>query len=202
MLFAFINDVFEYLNNKFEGEIPNLLYFFIGLCGGIIIFFISLSIFYLIQKVEAKRINKVKDKNISKDLIIQDEYIGIIKSSIDIYNNTYKNQQIKEKFIGFGKIFYSMLENIAMLYYPKSDDPIFEISLEQLVDFLQYAVYRIEYLTDNIISNHFSIIEKIVRKDIKDIKLKFVFEMLQKKLSESDSKISNPEKSNSFIKKM
>ena len=109
-----------------------MIYFAIGIVLGIVVFFIALLIVYLITK---RKYDKEEKREV-KEIKVIEEYKAIIESKIDVYNNVYQNADLKAKLFGIGKIILNMMEEIATLYYPESEDPVFEISIDQLVDFL------------------------------------------------------------------
>ena len=91
---------------------------------------------------------------------------------------------------GIGKILLNMTESIASIYYPDSNDPIFEISIDQLVDFLSYFTDRVNGVIDNLLNNEFRLINKFSKTSIKDKKISFVIEMLEKSKEEKEEKQS------------
>lgn len=188
MFYTIISDFLKYLNNNFNGQIPNLIYFFSGLIGGIILFLITLLIVFIISKINSKRkttITKIEEN---------EEYKNIILANKDIYISIYKDAPLTEKLQGFGKIALSMLESISSLYYPNSNDSVFEISIEQLVDFLSYFSLRLNYLVDKILQEKLPTIDFFTSYSIKDKKISFVVDLLEKSknntvaINESDKK--------------
>lgn len=175
-MLSIISDFKDYINNNFEGQIPNLIYFAFGIIIGIIFFLLAFLIVYLISK------NKRKDKEINV-FPINENYKKIIDNKKFIFENRYANEEIIKKLQGFSIIIKEMCEEIGLLYYPESNDPIFEVSLDQLVDVLQYCINRVEYITDKILVGKLGFAEIFTKKPLKDIKLKFIFE-----------KIANPKK--------
>ncbi len=186
MILSIFSDLMDYLNNKFSGHALNLIYFAIG-CGiGIFVFFLAIFIIFLLSKPK----QKIKEKIIQKNITIHDEYKNVILANIDVYQNIYQNAEIKNKVEGLGKIILNMMESIAALYYPSSSDPMFEISLEQLVDFLSYSVSRINYILDKLLQERLQIVDVLTNHSLKDKKISFVFEMLDKnkKVEDTQSK--------------
>ena len=195
MAYSFINDFFEYLNNNFNGQIPNLIFFAIGLGIGIVLFLLTFLIVYIISKTK----NKEK-KN--KEIIVNAEYKSVILASKDIYLSSYKNAPLMEKLQGIGKISLNMLEDISALYYPESNDSMFEISIDQLVEFLSYFSARINYIIDKLLEGKLQIADAFTNYTIKEKKLSFVIDLIEKN---KDKKfIEQPEKQKkglfSFIK--
>ena len=86
-MLSIINDFKEYINNNFEGHIPNLIYFAFGIVIGIIFFLIMFLIVFLISR------KKNKNKTI-KPLPINENYKNIIQYKIDIFSSYYANEDI------------------------------------------------------------------------------------------------------------
>ena len=195
-MLSIINDFLEFLNNKFEGEVPNLLFFAIGIGVGIILFLLFLIIFVIIYKVK----NKAKKLNEKHEVVVKKEYKDIINNHVNEYNELYLNASFKDKFIGTGKIILSMMEKISTLYYPDSEDPMFEISIDQLIDFLSYLTYRINFTVDGILEGKLAFIEKVTKKDIKNMKLSIAFELIDKGKKLINLNKDKPNKDNFFNK--
>ena len=180
---SIINDIINFLNDRFNDNIPNIIFFIIGMFIGIVIFIIVILIISLIYKLK----NKYYKKKI-KPLKIDLNYKNIIKDNKLIYINKYKNLQIKEKLTGIGNIMLNMMEDISSLYYPNSKDPIFELSIDQLVDFLSYFSIRLEDFIDNLLDNRLHFVNVITKYSIKDKKLSFVIELINKNNKENATK--------------
>lgn len=166
--------ILEDLANKFNGQIPNLIYFGVGILLGIILFFITFLIVYLVSK------SKPKNEDSINEVVIIPEYKVIIDSNKDIFERIYKEAAIGEKFKGIVDLTTSMMQEIAGLYYPDSDDPMFEVSIERLVDFLSYFRYRMELIIDDLFVDKLSFVEAIGKFKIKDAKLSKIMEILNK----------------------
>ena len=174
--------IYEDLSNKFNGQIPNLIYFAIGIGLGIILFFITFLVVFLISKSKPKHTEKIDE------VTIKPEYKTIIQTKIDGFENVYKDKQISEKLTGIYNMTFSMMQEIAALYYPKSDDPVFEVSIERLVDFLSYFMQRIDLIIDDLFVDKLSIVESLGKFKIKDAKLSKVMELLNKNKTEEPIK--------------
>lgn len=173
--FNIIVKFYEYLNDKFTGQIPNLIFFAIGIIIGIFLFLIFSFVIYLIYKLKSKQ-----DKKKIEPLPVNDEYKNIIDANKDIYKSVYLNASLNEKINGIGKIMLNLMESISLLYYPNSKDSMFEISIEQLVDFLKYFSIRLEDFIDNLLDNRLHIVNVVTKYSIKDKKLSFVIELINK----------------------
>lgn len=74
-----------------------------------------------------------------------------------------------------------MLEEISSLYYPESDDPMFEVSIERFIDLIDYSISRINLIIDDMVVDKLRFVEIISKKDIKEIKLSTIFELVNRK---------------------
>ena len=172
-----IQDFFNFLNEYFKGQIPNLIYFLIGLLIGIILFVLTLLLALIISKIK----HKISNNKQRKQLSINNEYKQIISIHKDSYINYYKDLDLKEKLKGILKTLLTMMEDISSLYYKDSNNPMFEVSIEQLVDFLSYFVKRIELIIDNLLQGKLKIINKLTNENIKNIKISKAFELIENK---------------------
>ena len=184
MTLSIFKDFINFLNDKFQGEVPNIIFFLIGIVLGIIFFFLLSLIIVFIYKISSKRKQKV-----IQPLEINIEYKAVVQANKDVYINVYKDASINEKFAGIGKIMLNMMESISSIYYPNSKDPMFELSIDQLVDFLSYFTDKLNKFIDNLLENRLSLVTKFTKFSIKDKKISFVFELIDK------SKEEKPEKS-------
>lgn len=168
-------NILDKLSDKFLGEIPNFIFFAIGLVAGILLFLILIFIAYMISKHY-----KGKSKK-NKEIIIKDEYKGIINVKYDIFQNKLADKDLKEKSNGLLHLLFEMLTEIATLYYPHSSNPILEVSAERVVEFLDYLVYRVDLITDVLINKKGKAVQfittKFTKSEIKDIKLSKVIKM-------------------------
>ena len=98
-----------------------------------------------------------------------------IESAENSFDSKYSKLSINEKLKAIGDISINMIEDIAKLYYPNSDDPMFEVSIEQLVYFLSYMSKRINFVIDSLLENELKIVDVFSKYQIKDKKLSFVF---------------------------
>lgn len=176
MVMSIFSDFWEYLNEKFQGQVPNLIFFAIGLAIGILIFLICLLIIVLLSKPKKKIIEKLEHQ----EIVINPEYEGVIQANKDTFINIYKEAPLKEKIVGIGQIMMNLLEGISSLYNPDSKDPIFEVSIERLVEFISYAVARLNYIIDTLLEERFHIVDVLTNHSLKNKKLAFIFEMLDK----------------------
>ena len=179
-----ILSVNEYLENRFEGSLLNLMYFLIGLSIGIVIFLIVSLVIYFVYRARQK-------KNITKDEVVletDEHYKNIIQSNKELYLNVYKDKSMKEKINGIGSILYDMANDISSLYYLESKDPIFEVSIEKLVEFFNYLAFKVDYVVDDLLENKLHFIDVVTNYKTKDIKLTKVLELAKSKQPKEEDK--------------
>ena len=87
-----------------------------------------------------------------------------------------------------------MMEEISSLYYPDSEDPMFEISINQLVDFLSYMTFRINFLIDELLNGKLSFIDSFTKHNSKNIKLSVVLDLADKGKKLMNIKKDKPKK--------
>ena len=155
----------EDLSNKFNGQIPNLIYFAIGIGLGIILFLITSLIVFIISK------SKVSIEKQIADVKIREEYKAVIQAKKDEFTMIYKNSNVSDNVSGILRILVSMLEEISTIYYPESEDSMFEVSIERLVDLIDYLIQRINLIVDEMIIDRLHIVEVVSILDIKNTKL-------------------------------
>ena len=113
MILSIFSDFLNYLNDKFSGSIPNLIFFAIGLGIGIILFLLIILIIALLSRPK----KKIKQKIIEKNIVIKDEYKGVVQSNKDVFIHVYKSLPIKEKMTGMGKIILDMMTNGSLYVF-------------------------------------------------------------------------------------
>ena len=175
MNFSFINDIINFFKDNYSDQILNLIIFFIGLFIGILLFLLTFLIVFLISKNKNLLLEK------QEALPINYEYKEIINEKINYYKNEFINAELKDKAIGVIHIGLDMLESISKLYYPNSKDPIFELSIEQLVDLLEYLVKRLDFSINRVLEEKIPFINENSKNKIKEKKLSAVFEIINKK---------------------
>ena len=184
-MLSIFNDFYNYLNDRFQGQIPNLIYFAIGCAIGLIIFILLFLIIYIISKSKSRIKKLINNKN----AIVDSSYKEVISKNVSIYKDIYANKPIKERVSGLGQITLNMLDSISSIYYPNSNDSIFEISTEQLVDFLSFFVYRVNGIIDHLLEERLSVVNVLTKRSLKDKRISSIFEMIEKnKIEEGKEK--------------
>jgi len=176
-------DFGQFLLNELEKAIPNIVYFAIGIIIGFILF---IAVFFILTSFGKKKVFEKERVIVPNDL----RYKVIIKEKAKIFMNEYANLPIKERAGGMWKIIISMMEEISKLYYPNSQEPLFEVSLDQLVDFLDYFVKRIDYSIEKILTNNLKIIDANTKLALKEMKISAAIELLNRKKENPKEDIS------------
>ena len=83
--------IIDKISNKFDGQIPNLIFFAIGILLGIILFLIT---FLIVSFISKSKVNNEEELIESKT---NEEYKTIIETKKDQFTSLYKNSSIKEK---------------------------------------------------------------------------------------------------------
>ena len=145
--------------------INKLLYFIGGICIGILV----VLLIYLIITIIS---NKLKN-NKTKKIIIETHNIdltNIIDSYKLKYINEYSNKVLKERVSSLKVISTSLIKDIAVSYYPESKNPTLEISLEQLLNFSNHLVDKIDQTVSDIIDSSFFKVVWVSYASIQNIK--------------------------------
>lgn len=125
---------------KFEINFATLIAFIIGIISGFIVFFLFYFIGCLVS-IQKKR-NKLNKqlKNISKD-----EITDLIKK----YQNEFlkiKKEKKEIVFADYSSSIINLIKDIASKFYPKSKNPICELSINELIMLDQYIIKKIDAL--------------------------------------------------------
>lgn len=127
-----LNDTIQDIVEPISQQVPRFLInnliivalFLLGILAGIIIM-------RIIYKIATKKEHKVIDAKVEVDEAkIYDE---IILTALADYDKEYATKELNDKFEGYKNAFVFMLNNISKTYYPESDYPIFEVSLDELL---------------------------------------------------------------------
>ena len=186
---------FDQIGEMFNGKIPGFLIFLYGLLAGVVFFLLTFLILTLIAKSK-----KIIDKYAKNEQIeVNPEYKNIIKTNKDNYSTNCKGQDIKIKLNGIWTAISSMMNEISLLYYPNSKDPMFEITIDQLVDFLRYLTKRVNYTVDRILEGKLSIVERFSKNSFKDKRISSLLLMFNGKEKKPEELIK-PKKENKLFK--
>lgn len=169
MLFlGFIDKLKEYfLNFDFFDLIPVLM----GMVAG---FMICLLIYLLIVVTSLKK----SEKKHKKIIDVSDEEINrIISNTRNKYIDEASSVKTSEKVIVLKDCCIEMLTDISKTYYPKSKHPLFELSIEEIINLDYYIMKRIEGIFD----------KRLLRK-VKSLKITSVLNLIDKTKMISENK--------------
>ena len=142
-----------------------LLYFIGGICIGIlVVLLIYLIITIISNKLKHRKTKKIVIETSKNDL---NNIINIYKQK---YINEYSNKVLKERVSSLKVISTSLIKDIAVSYYPESKNPTLEISLEQLLNFSNHLVDKIDQTVSDIIDSSFFKVVWVSYASIQNIK--------------------------------
>ena len=131
-----LKEFFIELFGKFSFD--NLLILFFGIVIG---FFICLMIYLVFVFVSLK---KGERKILSEKHEIDDEKIArLIRSARNLFIEEYANQTLGQKINAVRTISWNLINDIAKVYYPKSNYPIYELSVDELIVLNHYITDRV-----------------------------------------------------------
>lgn len=155
-----------------EFNLPSILNFLLGIVTGFILFFL---LFLLVATVNSK---KRYHKRMLNQLPLEDhevfELIEIKQNQLVDTVRLTDNAYFKVAF----DLSLELLEEIAAHYFPKAKYPIYEITVEELLELNRYITKRLEEMVNGKILRHF-----------KNYRISSIVNMLQMKKAVDDSKI-------------
>lgn len=168
-IFIAIKDFFSELFNKITiGNLDVLIF-------GIIIGFLICLIFYLFLVMNSLQTDKKKLR--AHQPTIDDESVQkLVLSAKNEFSEEYSSETVKVKAEALKNICWQLISDIAKLYYPESDYPIYELSLEELLVLNHYITDRIS-----------SLFKGTVLKSIKKIRISVILKIIDIK-KDIDSK--------------
>ena len=163
-----INKLKEYfINFDFFDLIPLIM----GMVAG---FIICLLIYLLLIVTSLK-----KEEKKHKDIIeVPDEEINrIINNAREKYKEEASSLKTGEKMVVLKDCCWELLNDISKTYYPESKHPLFELSVEEIINLDYYIMKRIE-----------GIFDKKLLKRFKSLKITSVLNIIDKTKMISESK--------------
>lgn len=172
---SFIEQVDSFFTKIFSSfkDIISWTTFGILLVGILIGFVLCFTIYGIIL---LKSINqKEKEIEVSKD-IDEKEIKDIVDEIKRQFVEETEGLQIKDKFEVLGNKIYETIIKIASKYYPESKYPLYELTIEELIIFLQYLSNRID-----------GVFDKWILKSFKKISISKIFALIdaKKKIDET-----------------
>lgn len=113
--------------------------------AGVAVGFVMCSMIYLV--IVLTSLKKNEDKVYKERVDIDDEQIKrIIRSSKNQYIEESSNLPTNEKLKSIKDISWNLINDIAKMYYPKSNYPIYELSIDELMQLNHYITNRVNDL--------------------------------------------------------
>lgn len=188
---SIINSIDEWTkkNVDFFINIKTLLVLLTGIVIGLVI----ASTFYAIILFSSI---KKKEREIQKDIdeISDLEIAEIVKEVKKQYVEETEGLPFNNRFELLRNRLFELIQRIATVYYPESKYPIYELTIEELIMFMQYLSTRIDV-----------IFEKKLLRQFKKISISQIFRLVDTKKKIDDNKAvkaitsSKPGKVGSFI---
>ncbi len=171
-----INKIDNFFSKVFEGlkDIVSWSTLF-TLLAGIIIGFIICSTIYGLTLLKSVKKDSEKIK-LSTTVINDDDLLKIVSDVKTSFVDETEGLSFKYRFEVLGGKLVEVASRIASLYYPNSKYPLYELTIEELIMFLEYLSKRID-----------SVFDKPILKYFKKISISQVFKILdtKKKIDES-----------------
>lgn len=171
MYLLYLN-VFTDIINNFDWA--NLIAFAVGMVFG---FLLCLLIYALIVLTDIKK----EDKKASKVVIkVDDEKVNtLIENEKNRYKLEASSLKASEKIKTLSDCSWDLVQDISKVYYPESNHPVFELTVEELINLDYYIMHRIEEVFD-----------KKVLKKIKKLRLVTILNILDKKKAIEETKVA------------
>ena len=183
MLLNVWQSIRDFFGNLFEsvsfGSIITLL---TGVVIGVLICLI-VYIITILKSVKTKE-NTFNEKNITKNElgISNEEEVELIKKYIETSKNQFleESEDLKtsEKINVLKDVCLNMVVDIAKIYYPNSEHPLFELSVDELIKLDYYIVGRIE-----------KILDKRIIRNLTKLRISTVMSIYDKKKKMDNNKI-------------
>lgn len=138
-MFKDIKDLIGELLNKFSWSSVVIL------ITGIAIGFVICAFIYLVIVLISLKKNE-KDDIVHKIDIENEELKRVIRSARNQYYEESSNSPLNQKIVDIRDISWRLINDISKLYYPKSDYPIYELSIDEFMKLNHYITNRVDSL--------------------------------------------------------
>ena len=174
-----INKIDSFFSKVFESlkDIVSWSTFF-TLLAGIVIGFVICSTIYGITLLKSVKKESGKIK-LNTTVVSEEELLKIVNEIKTSFVDETEGLSVKYRFEVLGSKLVEVASRIACLYYPNSKYPLYELTVEELIMFLEYLSKRIEGVFDKPILKHF-----------KKISISQVFKILDTKKKIDESKVT------------
>lgn len=173
MLSIFLSGINEYFNELGDLSFADLIPFLLGIVIGFALCFLIYVLILIVSiKKDSKNTDVISIEN--KD----DEINVIIENYKNRYTNEASSKKTGEKIEFMKNISWELINDIAKTYYPNSQYPIFELTIEELISLDYYIMKRIEKIFSG----------KILSK-VKKMKISTIIHILDMKKKYDENKI-------------
>lgn len=140
MILSFTESVQEYFHKLGNASFVDFIPFIIGIVIGFALcFLIYLLVFVISIKKDSKNISDSETNEISDE-----EIRIIIENCKNKYKEEVSSKKTSEKLTDLKSMSWDLINDIARTYYPNSQYPLFELSIEELISLDYYIMKRIE----------------------------------------------------------
>lgn len=175
MRYAFFIAIKDYINNFKNFSFSDLIPFIVGIVIGFALcFLIYLLVFVISIKKDTKNINEIENSNAVKD----EDISRIIENYKARYKDEVSSKKTNEKLTELKSMSWELINDIARNYYPNSQYPLLELSIEELISLDYYIMKKIEKIFSG----------KVLSK-VKKMKLSSVAHILDMKKKYEENKI-------------
>ena len=143
---------------------------------GVIIGFVICSMMYTISVLKSVKKESGKIK-LNTTVVSEEELLKIVNDVKQSFVDESEGLAVKYRCEILGTKIVDEINQIASLYYPNSKYPLYELTVEELIFFLQYLSRRIEDVFDKPILKHF-----------KNISISQIFRLIDMKKKIDDNK--------------
>lgn len=173
MLSIFLSGINEYFNKLGDISFADLIPFLLGIVIGFVLCFLIYVLILIVSiKKDSRNTDVISIEN--KD----DEINVIIGNYKNRYTNEASSKKTSEKIEFMKNISWELINDIAKTYYPNSQYPIFELTIEELISLDYYIMKRIEKIFSG----------KILSK-VKKMKISTIIHILDMKKKYDENKI-------------
>lgn len=144
---------------------------------GIAIGFLMCFFIYLISVLTSLKKNE-KEVMETKTEISDEDLKRLIRSSVNKYYEESSNLPMNKKINDIKDICIDLIQDIAKMYYPESEHPMFELSIDEFMELNHYITNRID-----------SLFKGRVLKKIKRIRVSQILHYIDMKKKVEESKV-------------
>ena len=143
---------------------------------GIVLGFLFCFIIYLFVVVSSMRPRKdLPQLNVQE---VDEKIQKLITSAKNEYTEEFSSKSIKEKTTAIKDFSWNLIQQIAKIYYPDSEFPIYELSIDELLILNHYITNRID-----------SLFKGKVLKQVKKVRIAYILKLIEMKKKIDNNKV-------------